>query len=293
MITRILRIFSVEFYKLIRQRLFYVALFLLCITVLGSIFADKLFSSGKDPVSGFTILAQALLNGFKIGAILILIFSSLTVAGEMTAGTMKMVLIRPYRRSEWLCARILVLCALILITVLVIELLGTAIAWQLYGFKDVTDPLIQDYVHLQKAVMLRYMLYSFVLVFIPLLTIAFLGLLVSTVVREVGSAVALAILIYLALEYLLGGFFDNLAPYSFTYYLDWYLATWRDLSQGILGDINRFQAIDKLIGWGVTVDNSTELSLIPFLKSIFIPLGYSCLFGISSWLLFRRKDILV
>lgn len=293
MIYRIWCIVLVEIYKLTRQRLFYLALVLVGLTVLGSVYADRIFTSGKEPAAGFTILARALLNGFKIGAIWLVIFGSLSVAGEMTGGTIKMSLSKPYRRSEWLIAKMVVLLALVLLTVLVIELLGLVVVGQSYGFTDVTDPVIKDYLHLAKGIMGRYLLYSFVLVIIPLVSIALFGLFISTLMREVGSAVALAILLYLALDYLVLGFFDKLAPYCFNYYLDWYLSTCRDLSQGVLGEIGRFQVIDQALGLGNPMGLAAEPNIGGLLKSIFVPLGYSLILGLGTLFVFQRKDILV
>lgn len=289
MFARIFRIVLVEGYKITRQNLLYIALALICLAVLGSVCADKIFTSADEPTSGFTVLARAALNGFKIGAILLLIFGSLMIAGEMTSGTIKMVLIRPYRRSEWILAKALTLMILVLVTMVVVEILGLLVVWQAYGFTDVADPIIKDYIHLEKAIMLRYLVYSFVLVILPLIAIALLGLFISSLLEHVGSAVALAILFYLALDYLVIGLFDNLAPYCFTYYLDWYLVTCGDLAQGILGEISKFQAIDQILGFEV----SGEVDTIPLIKSIVVPLGYSLIFGLASLVVFKRKDILV
>ncbi len=288
MFSRIFRMALVETYKLTRQRLFYIALFLICLTVIGSTCADKIFYLSKEPGTGFTILGSALLNGFKIGAIALLIFGSLMVASEMTTGTIKTTLIRPYRRSEWWLAKALVMLLLVLFIILLVVIPALVISWQAYGFTDVTDPVIKDYVHLEKVVMLRYFLYSCILVILPLIAIALMGLFISTLIEQVGSAVALAILLYLALEYLVLSFFDTLAPFCFTSYLDWYLITWRDLSQGILGEISKFQMIDQIFGLGT----SNQISLAPLIRSIVVPLAYSLVFGIVSLVVFQRKDIM-
>lgn len=294
MFSRIWRIVLVEVYKLTRQRLFYLALVLMGLTVLGSIYADKIFGSAKEPSPGFIILTRALLNGFKIGAIWLVIFGSLSIAGEMTAGTIKNTLIRPYRRSEWFCAKILVLVALILLTVLIVGLPSLGLVGGTYGFRDITDPVIKDYVHLSKPIMERYLAYSLVLLILPLMAIALFGLFISVLVREVGSAVALAILLYLALDYLVLGFFEQLAPFCFNYYLDWYLVTCRDIAQGILGEIGKFQVIDQVLGLGPTITSyTTETNIMPLLKSIFVPLSYSLIFGMGALVVFQRKDILV
>ncbi len=278
-----------EGYKITHQKLFYIALVLICLAVLGSIFADKIFTAAEEPSAGFTVLTRASINGFKIGAIFLLIFGSLIIAGEMTMGTVKMTLIRPYHRSEWILAKALTLIILVLATMVLVELSGLFVVWQAYGFTDVADPVIKNYVHLEKAVMLRYLVYSFVLVILPLISIALLGLFISTLLEHVGSAVALAILLYLALDYLVLGLFDNLAPYCFTYYLDWYLVTCQDLSQGILGEISKFQAIDGILG----LETAGETDIIPLIKSIAVPIGYSLIFGIASLVVFKRRDILV
>jgi len=315
MVRRIKNLISVEFMKITRQRLFFIALFLITLTVVLSVLLEP--SEGKKssseelgttsetvqklahrPDGGFGPLIRGCKNGFALAAIFILIFSALSIATETTSGTIRMVLTRPIRRSELFLAKALTLIIIAIIIILLIEILSFAISYLAYGLSHVTDATYPDTPFPQgaKVLMIRYTLYSFIMVAFPLIAIIFFGLFISSFVENVGIAIALAILIYLSFDYIIIGLFDKVAPYLFSYYHAFYLDRLYDLS-GAIADSNwAFKVIDEWIGLGKGEIKTSALYpewQLMVIKSIIVPIGYIIVFTIPSLIILRRKDILV
>ncbi|MFA5795171.1 MAG: ABC transporter permease [Candidatus Brocadiia bacterium] len=286
MILRIWRLIKIELFKLSRQRFTYIAVFIIILTVLGTIFLTK----SETAVNSFTLLSRALLNGLRIAALFILIIGCLSIASETTSGTIKTILISPIRRSELFLAKAVTLIITAVLITLLIELVSYTAVWLGFGFFDITDPTIKDYIHLQKSEMLRYTLYTFIMVFLPVVSIAFFGLFISSLVENAGIAVAVGILFYLFIDYFIIGLLPQFAPYIFSYYLDYFPKTLADLSEGILGQMWKFTGIDYILGIKPQGDEIVDyLSLV---KTRIVPLGYVIIFIVVGLMAVRKKDII-
>ncbi|MBI4712240.1 MAG: ABC transporter permease subunit [Planctomycetes bacterium] len=289
MLKRIYRLVKVELFKLLRQRIFYIATGLTVLAVAGTILADK-YTPTDNPLNGFTVLSKATINGFAIAALFILIFGSLSLSSETTAGVLKMVLIAPYRRSELFFAKAITIKLIALILTALIELIGLALVWYLYGFGDIVDPTFKDYVHLSGAEAFRYTVYTFIIVLLPLVAIGFFGLFLSTLIESAGIAVAIATLFYLFLGYLVVTLFSQPSSFLFNYYLDWYLITLRDISTGVLGEIWRFRVLDEWLG--LETAKGQTLDYAGVVKSLLVPVVWATLFSVTGLVVFKRKDVI-
>lgn len=286
MISRIWCLVKIELFKIVRQKLFYLAIAIILLTLIGSIF----LSPSDNSINSFTLLTRAVQNSFKIAAFFVLIMGCLSVSSETTAGTIKTILINPIRRSELFIAKALTIVIIAFTIALVIELLSFGLVWIAYGFSDITDPTIKTYIHMPKSDMLRYTAYTFVLIFLPFACVGLFGLFISSFTDSAGIAVALGILLYLFIDYFIRALFPGLAPYLFSHYLDAYSAILADLSEGILGRINRFEAIDYLLG---TKQPGEEIAdYLSFVLSRIVPLGYMILFFITGLVSLNRKEII-
>lgn len=301
MLFRLIKLVGVEFSKLRHQRLCYIALGFIILTVVLSVLVapgESAEIAETTRSGGFAPFSRACLNGLQLGAIFLLIFSSMTIASESSTGTLRMILTKPFRRGEFILTKLIVLIILTLGIMLLVGLLTFILVGQFYGFGNVIEPSLSPdeapYEYVTKTVMLRYSIYSLILTLLPLIAIALFGLFISTLIENVGVAVGLSILVYLLLDYLIGGLAEWMAPYLFNHYNTFYFSTLADLSQGILTEIWHFQAIDTVLG---LKDTKTPLITTAkqwvIIKSIIIPIGYSILFLITSLIIFRRKDVLV
>lgn len=289
MLKRIYRLVLVELFKLLRQRIFYIATGLTVLAVAGTILADK-YTPTDNPLNGFTVLSKATINGFTIAALFILIFGSLSFSSETTAGVLKMILIAPYRRHELFFAKAVTIKIIALILTALIELIGLSLVWYLYGFGDIVDPTFKDYVHLSGAEALRYTVYTFIIILLPLYAIGFFGLFLSTLIDSAGIAVAIATLFYLFLNYLVVTLFSYLSSFLFNFYIDWYLVTLRDVSQGVLGEIWRFRVIDHWLGLETAKGQTLDYGAV--VKSLLVPVIWSIMFVLGGLMVFKKKDVI-
>ncbi|MEK7448300.1 MAG: ABC transporter permease subunit [Planctomycetota bacterium] len=324
MIRRIFRLTLVEFSKIRRQKFIYLALLIILLTVIGTIFEPKINPSGKvkqpsaaragqsddttweiagqrsataqtGQTNGFEPMVKGCLNGFKIAVLFLLIFGSLMISSETTSGTLRTVLIRPFRRSELFLAKGLTLIIIAVLIAMIIQAVSFGLSGYFYGFRDILDPDFPDYQpYALKGEMFRYAFYSFVMFLLPFISAGFLGLLISTLVENTGVAVALAILLYLPLDYLMLGLFENMAPYLFNNYLEYYWSTFQDITQRILEDSWKFKIIDDFMG-GEPASRyaSGSAQKLEVLKSVMVPLIYIVFFNVVGLFIFKKKDVLV
>ena len=298
--------------KLFHQRIFYLGLFLIVLTVVLSVLVEppskpttqgsnveELSSQPKPSVrtdGGFQPLANACQNGFMVVALFLLIFGSLSVASETTLGTIRMILTRPFRRSELMLAKIIALCICAILMALLVDILSVALVQIRYGFGNVVDPRFQTEIFCQKSEMFRFAGHSFILVLLPLMTTGIFGLFISTLIENSGLAVALTLII-IPINYFVLALFPDIATYSFTHYTNYFTGALMDVAGVFTGADRPFRIIDHWLG--LPVDESLLTSnLFPgwqweVIKSIIIPISYTILLSILSIIIFKRKDVVV
>ncbi|MEW6027013.1 MAG: ABC transporter permease [Planctomycetota bacterium] len=291
MLSRIWSLIRIELYKFLRQRLFYISLFLVLAVVVLSVLSEKISPSTRDAINGFGPLISGCLNGFRLVTFLILVIGALLFASETTFGTIRTILIAPVRRCEIVLAKAVALVILALFFTIVIEAVSFGLAWGVYGFQNITDPTFAEIVHLSRADMLLYVLYTFLHILLPLVAIGLMGLFISTLVENSGIAVAISIIIYLVLDFFMVGLFENLSSYLFNYYQGYFLGTLKDISEGVMQEIWKFKAFSSFLGIGQgeegMIDSARQMSVV---KSILIPLAYSVIFVIASIIAVNRKN---
>ncbi|MFH1232045.1 MAG: ABC transporter permease [Planctomycetota bacterium] len=289
MLSRTWALTKIELYKLTRQKLFYIALFLLIIVVALSVFSEKIAPSTKGHVNGFNPLLSGCLNGFRLSAFLILIMGSLLFASETTFGTIKTILIAPIKRSELLMAKAITIIILAILFAFLIETTSFISSWAVYGFADIADPTFPDIIHLAESDMLLYIVYTFIHIILPLITIGLMGLFISTLIENAGIAVAISIIVYLIIDTFIVGLFENLSTFLFNYYLNYYLCTLKDISEGVLQEIWKFKIINSFFGIqqeDIITDAPRKIEII---KSIIIPIVYSVILIILSIITVNKK----
>ena len=291
MIPRIWSLTKIELFKFYRQRIFFISLFLLTLVVVVSVLMEKISPTTKATVNGIAPLIAGCLNGFRLVTFLILVIGALLVASETTFGTIRTILIAPIRRSELVLAKAITVIILALLFTLLIESIAFGLSWTVYGFYNITDPTFPEIVHLAKAEMLLYVLYTFLHILLPLVAIGLMGLFISTLVENAGISVAISIILYLVLDSFLANLFEDVSSFLFNPYWNYYLDTLKNMSEGALQEIWRFKSINLLLGVkageDVMLDSARNLSVI---KSFAIPVVYSIIFVISSIIAVNRKN---
>lgn len=286
MFSRTWTLIKMEFYKLFKQKIFYISFAVVIIVVLLSVYLER---SSKPAVNGFKPLMSGCINGFRLSAFLILIISSLLYASETTLGTIKTILVAPFRRTELILAKTLTVVILAVLFVLVVEAISYLSVLALYKFSNITDPTFPEIIHLPKSEMFLYILYSFVHIVLPMIAIGLLGLFVSTLVENSGIAVAISIIVYLILDTFVEGMYENISTFLFNHYLNYYLGTCRDITEGVLDEIWKFEVINRFF---VSQKQNIQLDsvrIFEVVKSITIPIGSSIIFLTLSIISVNKK----
>ncbi|MBI5779942.1 MAG: ABC transporter permease [Planctomycetes bacterium] len=291
MLSRIWSLTKIELFKFYRQKIFFISLFLVVLVVVVSVLMEKIAPTTKAQVNGIAPLISGCLNGFRLVTFLLLVIGALLVASETTFGTIRTVLIAPIRRSEIVLAKAITVIILALLFTLLIETISFGLAWSVYGFRNITDPTFPEIVHLARAEMLLYVLYTFLYILLPLVAIGLMGLFISTLVENAGISVAISIILYLVLDSFVANLFEEASSFLFNPYWNYYLDTLKSMSEGALQEIWRFKAINSFLGIKsgeeVMLDSARNLSV---LKSFVIPIIYSIIFVITSIIAVNRKN---
>jgi len=122
-----------------------------------------------------------------LGPIFVINFAALLIAEETGTGTIRSVLAAPVQRWEWYVAKAFSALAYMMALSTAALLVSTAMALVHFRFGPVSDASGVVY---GQGLVLRELLTSFLFSWIPLGTLALYGLLISTLIRTPGGAVA-------------------------------------------------------------------------------------------------------
>jgi ABC-2 type transport system permease protein len=237
--------------------------------------AQRVRGRPAAPGNGHLCLATAATQALFFGLLFLIQIAALSIAGEVSSGTMKTLVTRPFRRERIVAAKGLSLLGLLLALVL---LVGGA-AWLsgrvFYGYAEITDRVFKDYVIHSKGRMDAEALRAFLLALLPMASTALFALLISAVAPGPGAAVGRAFGGFLALL-LAKGFSRTLQLYLFSAYAPTLLDT------SYFRELKGFAEGLSDAGWP---DRTTILAVA-------VPLGSLAVFWSAAALVFRRKKIL-
>jgi ABC-type transport system involved in multi-copper enzyme maturation permease subunit len=230
-----------EAVKAIRRRLPYFGLLmggLIC--VLTYVVADEIGTANTTNAWGYVALSMQLVFT-DIGLIFVLVFATMLMADETRSGTIRAALAAPLYRWEFYLAKAAAGSLYMIAMSVVCLVLSILLARAHYGFGAVADSLGE--VYSQKTVLANF-LFAWVLSWVPLAAIVFYGLLLSTMIRSSGAAVAVSIGTLYVIDFtkhLVG-----LDPYVFTRYITY---PWQILGQVAQGVDYQWQPeIWKMLG---------------------------------------------
>ncbi len=188
--NRFLPLLQNELAKAVRRKFFcfgFFAVALLCAVVY--VIAGQLLTAQTANAWGYCALSMMLVFN-DIGLIFILVFSGMLIAEETATGTIRSVLAAPVFRWELYLAK--AVTGLLYMLVLFFFTLGVsaALARVHYNFGAAADAY--GVVYSRGTILLNF-LFACVLSWLPLGTLVMFGLLVSTLIRSSGAAVAAAI----------------------------------------------------------------------------------------------------
>ncbi len=226
--SQLLPLLRNETTKAIRRKLPYFGLLmggLIC--VLTYIVADEIGTANAANAWGYVALSMQLVFA-DIGLIFVLVFAAMLMADETRSGTIRAVLAAPVHRWEFYLAKAVVGLLYMIAMSLVCLVLSALLARAHYSFGPVADSLGEIYP--QRTVLANFLL-AWVLSWVPLATIVFCGLLLSTIIRSSGAAVAVSIGVLYVIEFT--KHMVGLDPYIFTRYITYPWQVLGQVAQGV------------------------------------------------------------
>ena len=217
-----------EIAKAARRKLPYFGVFavgLLCLIIY--FVAGRLNSTATVNAWAYVVFSMQLVFT-DLGPICIIMFAAMLVAEETGTGTIRSALAAPVYRWELYLAKAAVGLIYMLILSVAPLLFSAALAHVHYRFGAVADPVGVIYSGSQA---LKELLLGCALSWIPLSALVMYGLLISTIIRSPGVAVAVGICLLFIIDFtkhLVG-----LDPYIFTRYLTYSWLVLQQLAQGM------------------------------------------------------------
>jgi ABC-2 type transport system permease protein len=217
MMSRVGRLVRFELAKLFRQKMPYVVLF----PIVGAIMLvmmrglDVQGEAVGDPRirNGFEYLGTACLWALRLVSVFAVVIASLSLSGEASQGTYRMILVRPVTRTDVFVSKALVVAVVVLALFIATALLSYFMLHLVHGFwreGSYMSPLNEGRYTLMgeevlsdpnrtKDVLVSDFRLAMALSILPLLASGFFGLLISSLFDNTGAAVGLAMFLAIAL----------------------------------------------------------------------------------------------
>jgi ABC-type transport system involved in multi-copper enzyme maturation permease subunit len=249
-----------EVAKAVRRKVPYFGIFLvglLCVIIY--FVAGALNNAATANAWGYVVFSMQLVFT-DIGPICIIVFAAMLVAEETGSGTIRAALAAPVHRWELYLAKAVTGLIYMLVLSAAALLFSAALAKIHYHFGAVGDSFGVVYSRNQA---LKEVLVGYVLSWIPLSALVMYGLLISTMIRNPGAAVAVGISSLFLVEFtkhLVG-----LDPYIFTRYINYSWLTLLEFAQGM--DYQWCPAVWKMIALsGVSAAVTFGAGLVIFVR---------------------------
>lgn len=233
---------------------FFVVAFTTLLSGYGSYILERAvaLTSGSGPDvfrNAWTTLANASGKGLLLALVFLLVLAGTAMAEEAQLGTLKAILLRPFRRAELVISKTLALFIFILALVLVLAAAGALTGSLFYDYGDVVDPEYQT-VQRSSAEMLGNSLKAFALIIPPMFALLTFALFISTVIEQPGYSVGVAMGGALMMS-VAGSLSKTIAPFIFVTHLTAPLDILKDQSLDFAG--STFQPAEMALAVAVSL----------------------------------------
>lgn len=278
-LCRIARLVRAELLKIRNHPLFIISVIVILLVIPIAIYLQALYfqppgeTNTYAKLNAIQLFSYGFKYGFKIASIFILIFSAMIFSMEFDKGTIKNLLARPVTRTEVFISKSLAtiinavfLIALTLYVTLIFSMtngeLGPIWDKEYYYIKMGYEALLEN-------------LYMAIEVTLPSAIAAiFFGIAISTLTESSGNAVALALSIFMVLDFISGfSFIADSVKYIFNYYPDYALNTLKSYVEGY-------------------TQKSWEGDITKYKYYLIVPIAYSIIFAVISYIIFKLKNII-
>lgn len=291
-----LTILQIELFKIFRRPRTYIGFGAITIIILiiqvglkfdGESYLELMMSGVSD---SFDIPYHLILNGYLVAFIilntllihlplLVALVAGDVVAGEANMGTLRLIMAKPYSRTQWMLAKFIasVVYTLLLLTWMAILALLVSIAF--FGTNDMLIARNSGIEQLQKADILWRYLAAFGFAAIALSTVAalafFMSVLAENSIGPIVSTISIVIVLTILSEMKIPIYDEHVKPFLFTSHM----LAWKGFFYS------------KADAAGAVIKGSIE-NPYSILRSLVILLIYISVFVSAAIFIFRKKDIL-
>jgi ABC-2 type transport system permease protein len=238
----------------------------------------------------FDVPYHLILNGYLVAFIilntllihlplLVALVAGDVVAGEANMGTLRLIMAKPYSRTEWMLSKFIasVIYTILLLTWMAILALLVSIAF--FGTNDMLIARNSGIEQLQRADVLWRYIAAFGFAAVALSTVAalafFMSVLAENSIGPIVSTISIVIVLTILSEMKIPLYDDHVKPFLFTSHM----LAWKGFFYS------------KADASGTVINGSIE-NPSSIIKSLFILLAYIAAFVSAAVYIFRKKDIM-
>lgn len=213
MIHRVVVAYTAELTKAVRARITYAGPILVAVTIVATAYAQNL---GGAPIEGYAFIAYAVPLALNLlGLLMILLFTSALISGELNSGVIRLILVRPIRRWEYVAAKFLTA----LTYAVALALVASVAAWAFPLTRNTLTGVAigREVIHTNFEMRNTYLL-ALAVSLLPLSAAIAYALLISAIVPNPGAAAGLTVGIWIVVDLVKNPL--QITPYLFTSHLD-------------------------------------------------------------------------
>ncbi len=215
--------------------------------------------------NGWLTFAAGIRAGVLLSAVLLLLFAAGLLAGEGTAGTCRLVLIRPVSRTDVVLAKALLLLLAVLLFTAAVTATGFAAGLATGGYGDYVDPRFGQ-VDYTAADLLAVAIPAVGLAPLALFAVAAFGLFVSSLFMSSATAVTAAVLGGLAAAGLNLALPPDLSALNFLSHVDRGLAVLVSYAEGL----SEYRVDARFLRPGILVPAASALAFLLAARIMFV-----------------------
>ena len=279
MVARVARLTRVECLKLVYHPFFPIALAILAAVTILAAWAFEPKTTVWSGPHALLLFALGAKSGLKIASFLLVVFGSLSIAGEFDKGTIRLLLTRPVTRTEVFIAKCLTglaLAALFYTLVLTLSFAFGCMRGELGPVWDGEQGLVLS----STDAISRHAIKAVGISAAGVLAAVFLGLAVSTVVESSGFAVAIALTLFIGVDLGLGLAREDQTKYVFSWYPSYAFETLRSFAEG------------SSTLWRPAAESRIDLGVGRMPIWLAVPAGSAAICSVVGYVLFRLRNIL-
>ena len=213
MMQRIWIAYRVELSKTMRLKRTWLSLLLVCLAIACSPLLRPITQDGVGDYGFIAYVTPLSMN--VLGFFLVLAFSAGLISTEMASGTIRMILVRPIHRWEWVMAKVLIGLSFTALMMVLVSVVVWAIVWIL---GDVTGVTFGGEIRASHGEMVQAYLLGLLLSFGPMAAGVCYALAISTLTRSPIASVMAVVGLWLAVDFLKNPL--GVEAYVFTTYLE-------------------------------------------------------------------------